>query len=153
MAPRDTSGRDPSDRQSDKSGGFSLIEVLIVLAVIAMMAVVVGPTIGSSLGSVTRRTIERGVEVQLLEARLSAIETRRAQVFFDPSQPPSTQASADRAAVVLTLPQGWTYRIQNAVEFFPDGGCGAGTVLLDKPGEPTLSVTLDPSSCRARAGR
>ncbi|MCU0708766.1 MAG: prepilin-type N-terminal cleavage/methylation domain-containing protein [Pirellula sp.] len=70
-----------ADRQPNRKRGFTLLELLLVLAILAIMASIAVPTFESMISS---RRIQQSIERlqnELLEARVEAMKTGQAQVF------------------------------------------------------------------------
>jgi general secretion pathway protein H len=76
-----------SGKPREKNGtekGFTLLELLVVMAIVGVMAALVTPSIGHSLGNLQLRTVTREVSASLRYARSLAVsEKQRVVVFFD----------------------------------------------------------------------
>lgn len=68
-------------RRADRRGGFSLLEILVVLAIIALIAAVVGPRLFAQLDR--SRTQTARLQIQSLEA---ALETMRIDIGRLPTE-------------------------------------------------------------------
>lgn len=118
--------------------GFTLIEVLMVLMLIAIIVTTVSVSIARSLGGAEVRAAGRDLVAALRYTRGQAIVKRVEQAFeFDVES--MTYQAPGRAAV--SLPEGFEMRLvtaaqeqlgdgKGAIRFFPDGSSGGGVIRL-----------------------
>jgi Tfp pilus assembly protein FimT len=69
-------------RQQDHQAGFSLIEIVIVMALAISVAAVALPRFNDLVGAYRAKTAARAVERELQTARLKAVTTSRAMRVF-----------------------------------------------------------------------
>lgn len=129
--------------------GFSLLELLVVLIIVALMATVVGVSISRSIGGAEVRSASRDLMAALRYTRGQAILTRSEQTLSVDVEKREYQAPGKAA---VTIPEGMTIRLLTArtertgesagtIRFFPDGSSTGGTVTL-AAGEREWEVTV-----------
>ena len=120
------------------SGGFSLVEMLAVLALIALIMRLVGGSIVRNLDSVKTRRAGKDVMTALRYTRGQAIITRQEQ-WLEINIEKMTYKAPGQDAV--TLPEGVDITVKTAlsdildestgrVRFFPDGSSTGGRITL-----------------------
>lgn len=144
--------------------GFTLLEVLLVLGILAMAAALVIPGLGS-LDSPRFNAQARELAGMFNYARRTAVvqgHPMRVEVWADappdaPSQPPPGQPAADLAgrwisdgvAVELADASGrWQpVAASHTFEFFPEGGSTGGELRLQQ-GNRVVILSIDPFNGR-----
>jgi general secretion pathway protein H len=118
--------------------GFSLVELMVVMVLIAMLFSVVGISVSRSVAGAEIRNAEREIIAGLRHTRGQAIIQREQQVFrVDTNN--RTWAAAGQPAV--SLPDGLEITLNTArseltgegaggIRFFPDGASTGGSVVL-----------------------
>lgn len=139
------------DRLSDSQGsendlGYSLLELLIVLAVLALAAAVTIPQISGSRGATARRSSERAVIELVRQLRGKAIGTNSVAWI---EVEPGGRALRTSAGRRLGLPAGVTIApdrpaglAPSRLHFYPDGR-SSGTSWRLTGGGVTTVVTVD----------
>ncbi len=122
--------------------GFTLIEALVVLAIVGLTAAIGYPELERSFGALDARRARGEIVAGLLEARALALRTDRAVAFapipqrtgFVIGSGPARQLPGH--AVVTAVPaQIW---------FYPDGSTTSGTLTLTtSDGQTTYAVERD----------
>lgn len=133
-------------RRAKTPDGFTLLEVLVTLALLALAASVVLPGLSSGLNSAGRHAARLTLEGRVLELRRQAMNEGQ----------PYSLGVASSAAIApgslqadLELPPGWTYSVEPAIAFYPDGTCSAGVITLTgEAGRGGGSYTIGPPQCR-----
>ena len=140
------------------SRGFTLLEVVVVLLVVAVAVGLVAPTIGRSVESVRARAEVAGFSATLRHAREQAITTRHQHtVVVDPTSRVVTvtveeddvrwtRALSPRLTIHATTPDALTIR------FEPQGTSSGGAFRL-RSGAVTYRVTVDAVTGRVRNQR
>ena len=138
--------------------GFTLIEVVLVLFVIALAAAVAGPVIGRTTDGIRMRTEVAGFSATLRHAREQAVATQRPHrveinprehrmtVIADESDIRLTRALARQLTVEAAPPQALT------VNFEPYGVSTGGDFRLST-GSIFYLVSVDPLTGRVRIAR
>ena len=130
------------DGTTRSAGGFTLVEVLVVLVIIALMLAMVGTSISRSISGAEMRTAASKVAASLRYTRTRAILTKTEQVFLVDTEE-LTYKAAEREAD--ELPEGvkvtlntarseLTSEVAGGIRFYPDGGSTGGNVLLEANG-------------------
>lgn len=124
------------------SGGFTLVELMVVMVIAALALALVGTSISRNISGAEMRTAAGKVAASLRYTRTQAILTKSEQVFLVDTEALTYQA-ADRKAV--ELPKGMMVELNTArteltsetaggIRFYPDGGSTGGNVRLDANG-------------------
>lgn len=137
--------------------GVTLLELIVVLAIIALAAGLVAPTIARSTDSLRLRAEVAGFSALLRHAREQAITTRRAhRVVVDPADHQVRVLVGDEVRRTRAIPARWRIdvpgRASLAVRFEPHGASTGGDyrILAD---DVTWRVTVDPLTGRVRTAR
>ena len=159
-------------RTRDGAGGFTLLELLLVLSIMALAAVLVMPSLGSGLGSWRLHAAVREVGTLAKFARnqsvargqrlLLVLDRSRGLYWLD-NEPPTLadpDAAGQQGIRLYTLPPGVRFgdaamggaRIEQdrvAFVFFPRGDSSGGEVrVLDERGAG-YRLVIDPLTGRA----
>jgi general secretion pathway protein H len=137
--PTSTAGSNSGPR---RAGGFTLVELLVVLVIASLVLALVGTSISRSISGAEMRTASREVAASLRYTRTRAILTKSEKVFLVDTEARTYQA-ADRETE--TLPEGMNVELNTArseltsetaggIRFFPDGGSTGGNVRLEANG-------------------
>jgi general secretion pathway protein H len=137
--------------------GFTLLELVVVLLVMALAAGVAAPSIGRSADALRMRTEIAGFSAFLRHAREQAISTRRPQrVVVDPSDHVMRVYTGEDLRRTRTIPASWTFDARDAagltVRFEPQGSSSGGEyrIAVDRV---SWRVTIDAFTGRVRTAR
>ena len=131
--------------------GFTLLEMLVVLALMAIIAGVVIPIFGSGVSTTELKRATREVAAGLRLARSQAIAQRSESVLVLDvagrtfSVPPDPRVHSMPAGIDLKLFTAQRDLVSDqvgAVRFFPDGGSTGGRITL-AAGERKFDVDID----------
>jgi len=138
--------------------GFTLIELVLVLFVIAVAAAVAGPVIGRTTDGMRMRTEVAGFSATLRHAREQAVATQRPhRVEVNPAEH-RVSVIADEDDVRLTRSLAPLLTIEAypplalAVRFAPHGVSNGGDFRLSTGGISYM-VSVDPLTGRVRVSR
>ena len=126
----------------DLNRGFTLVEIMVVLVIVALMMALVGSSISRNISGAQMRTAAGKVAASMRYTRTQAILTKTEQVFLVDTEKHTYQA-AEREAV--ELPEGMKVELNTArseltsetaggIRFYPDGGSTGGNVRLEANG-------------------
>jgi len=122
--------------------GFTLVELMFVMVIVAFMLALVGTSISQSISGAEMRTAARKVTAGLRYTRTKAILSKSEQVFLLDTES-KRYTAADRDPV--QLPEGMNVELNTArseltsettggIRFYPDGGSTGGNVRLEASG-------------------
>ena len=126
----------------DLNRGFTLVEIMVVLVIVALMMALVGSSISRNISGAEMRTAAGKVAASMRYTRTQAILTKTEQVFLVDTEKLTYQA-AEREA--KELPEGMKVELNTArseltsetvggIRFYPDGGSTGGNVRLEANG-------------------
>lgn len=116
------------------SRGFTLLEMLVVLALIGMLMALVGPAVGSRLDGMSRR-YERDVLLQQLQAL-----PRRVRLSGQPAAIKLATGNVVSGGVtVLEVPYGWTIEFTPPLRVSSLGSC-AKSAFVARAGDGSENV-------------
>ncbi len=134
-----------------RRGGFTLLELLVVLSIAAVMIAVVPPLISSALPGARLKATAREMAAGLRVARTRAL-TRRAEtsLLFDldrrryglAGQPLRHRIPEGIEVKLLTAESELQGGRRGGIRFFPEGGSTGGRVTLTS-GRRALGVDVD----------
>jgi prepilin-type N-terminal cleavage/methylation domain-containing protein len=124
-------------------GGYTLIEMLIVLAIMALAVAIVAPRGEAMLDQMTEHAVFFDFQRQMSDLRREAYasQTPVAVRAADDADP------RDASARVLALRSGWTYRLDRPIEISAGGLCTPAAVEVLKAGQPVMHLTADDAAC------
>ena len=123
--------------------GFSLMEMLIVLAIMAIAIALVMPRGQAMLDSMTAHAVFFDFQRQMLDLRREAYAT----------QTPATVKSSDdadpvdAAGRVIPLRSQWSYRLERPIGVSAGGVCTPAAVDVLKSGRTVMHLTMGDTAC------
>jgi prepilin-type N-terminal cleavage/methylation domain-containing protein len=142
---------------SAANGGYSLLEVMITLAVLALAASVVMPGLSSGMESASIRSARLQAESSVMAMRRLAIRNDQTIEIRSALNPIGNRADAGEQADLamrLDLPDGWSYVLSGPVLVNPDGTCELADLdLLRDSGSPILLRISNACSLITRIAR
>lgn len=149
-----------SSRDARRRGGFTLLELIVVLSILAGLLAVVAPSLSGGLESGRMRAAASDIRSTLAHARTLAVgRSRTRMVTFDLDK---RTFGVDNAVAPRALPETVRIVVRKAsgeatggavnVRFFPDGCAEEAEIALTSEGGGTLRVTVDPLTGIAESG-
>ncbi|MBI1847999.1 MAG: GspH/FimT family protein [Candidatus Rokubacteria bacterium] len=137
--------------------GFTLIELVVTLLVLALAAAVVAPAVGRSMETIRARAQVAGFAALLRHSREQAVSThRRYTVVVDPGARSVSVLADDEVREVRPLPASLVVEASPppalSVRFEPQGVSSGGDFRLTS-GRIAYRVTIDPLTSRVRTDR
>lgn len=133
----------PADRVR---AGFSLIEILVVLAIFALATAIVMPGTSRMLDQATSHAVFFEFQRQISDLRREASRTGVAIRVVDPAVDISPLARAEVRQIALREP--WRYTLAPALEIEGGGACSAASANLIRDNSVIMTLRSDGSSCR-----
>lgn len=120
----------------EREAGFTVIEIIVVLALLALAYALVAPSVAGLLGRPRFDDAVRQLIISLREARATAITTSRDTHFAVASDRRSWRAGkyvgtvAEGVSLSLKAPVGVVGATPSEIVFFPDGSSTGGRFVL-----------------------
>jgi len=160
MTPISVFNRAKTQKRQISSAGFTLLELVLVLSIIAMASILVLPTVGSLEGRTFSAQV-RAASSLLNYARRTAVVTGQPSTasFYPILDEEEDDANTRRSSVGTWQSNGANLHfrdstdreseIQELIEitFYPEGGSTGGTLLLEQ-GVQQVSIKIDPFTGR-----
>lgn len=128
-------------------GGFTLIEILVVLAIIGLLAGVALPR----LYAIAER-YEIAAQRQNILTEISSLGYR-AYSSGHPIELASLSAASASSPSPVDLPSGWRIETDRLIHYSFNGICSGGVITLFAPDASTETLRLDPPACKPASDR
>jgi len=126
--------------------GYSLLEVLVALAILSLAVAVVAPDMRKGLSAASRRTLLMDVERYVLDARRMAMDSESAVVIAAP-EPAVRRSQADDDTPGPPLPRGWVTISATTLRVDGAGVCDRGRMIVRRPGEKDAAFSVSGGNC------
>jgi prepilin-type N-terminal cleavage/methylation domain-containing protein len=120
--------------------GFTLIEILVVLTILAGLAAIAYPSLVTLYARVRASLDREDLEQQLFALPQRVRGSGRAGVLADPQAPADADDDGDAAIRLeqpqplhLDLPEGWRVQVPHPVRYHFTGACDGGEVIFSLP--------------------
>lgn len=153
------------------SAGFTLLELVVVLALVSLLTIMAVPNLRRLSGAVTRTTERNAILDRLANLGRQAMLQRRAYLLVgsdapdamkkpppvadpddeDPSAPAHVSPFEQHEPYRMDLPDGWTLHLPAPILVRANGVCLGGEVELSYNGVPDVRLVLEPPYCRVDA--
>ena len=145
-----------------RSAGYTLIELVLVMAVLAVASMVTAPAVGRAVDGIRVRTEVAGIASFLRSVREQAVTRRQAhEVAFDAERRTLRVRRVGRDAVsggetrrqlssLLHLESPTELR---PITFMPQGGSSGGSFRIEAAGPRAYIITVDPLTGRVSTKR
>lgn len=152
---RDCHVRSPGVRAA---GGFTLLEMLVVLTVVAAIAAIAAPNMGRLYAVVGAKTERNYILDQFAGLGPMAMRDRQAYVVLSSAPHESQVSNAPQVAADLPLgvsakpfdvdlPEGWSIQLDHPLVISANGVCLGANLALHREGRIESQVTLEPPYC------
>lgn len=134
-----------------REAGFTLLEIILVIAIIALVAALVAPRLNRGLGGVKTRTAASTIAATMKRAKGLALRARsKCTVNFTDSNRMLVGCAGSRTeAREIRLDEGVQVDSDNgrSVDFFPGGSSSGGSFEVKGPdGSNAYTVMIEPST-------
>ena len=137
----------------DRRAGFSLMEILVVLAIFALSAAVIMPSTSRMLDQATSHAVFFEFQKQVSDYRR---EANRTGVAIRVADPVATAASSARARdeingdapKTIALRSPWRYTMAPALDIAAGGACSASTANLINGERVVMTLRTATGDCR-----
>lgn len=124
--------------------GFTLLELLVVMAIIGLMAALVGPNLQRLVGSMDRATRRDGLVADVASLSYRAYALGQS---FELSDAGLGRLLRD-GNPVLAVPEGWRVAVAQPIQFAFNGLCSGGQVVLRAPDGVVETLRLRAPDCQ-----
>lgn len=129
--------------------GFSLIEILVVLAIFALSAAVIMPSTSRMLDQATSHAVFFEFQEQVSDLRREANRTGVAIRVSEPESRGLAQPVGNgEAPRNVTLRSPWRYTLAPALDIAPGGACSAATANLINGDRVVMTLRTSEGDCR-----
>jgi prepilin-type N-terminal cleavage/methylation domain-containing protein len=115
--------------------GFTLVEILVVIAIISLGAALVIPSLGRIVDAVQRDGDLQDAVDQVRTLSFAAYSKGQGFVLADDAKSP------------LALPSGWRYVVERPIHFNAMGMCDGGVVILTNADDRQTRLRLSAPDC------
>ena len=126
--------------------GFSLLELLVVLALVSLVAALALPNLVGLYGSATRATERDLILDQFAGIGREAMLNGHGYAVYGTAASDSRDTSVQ--AYPLIVPEGWQVELDQPLWVRPNGVCLGATATLSHPDSAPVEVALEPPYCR-----
>lgn len=123
-------------------GGYTLIEVLVVLAIFALSTAIIMPSTARMLDQTTSHAVFFEFQRQMSDLRREANRTGEPVRVVDPSMP---KTEDDR---LLELRAPWRYTLAPALDIAEGGRCSSVSANLINQDRVVMTLRTDDGTCR-----
>ena len=151
--------RRPAPATRPGTSGFTLLELLFVLLLMAMIAAVAAPNLGRLYTSIQGKTERDYILDQFAGLGRMALRHGRTYVVSsnelsgpqsgassEPPTAPPLDSNAD--PYIIDLPKGWSMDLSRALLIKPNGVCLGAGLTLRHEGRVVIRLALEPPYCR-----
>lgn len=134
---------------SCRATGFTLIEILVVLTIVALALAIVVPSISNSM-SVSVHDIARDMQISLRQTRAKAVSEQQSSLFWINTQrheylthKGKVKAFSETIQIHTKVAASEVQGAQAGVRFFPDGSSTGGRLTLNDLADVSVQIDID----------
>ena len=131
-----------------RAAGFSLMELLVVLAIVALVGAVTVPNLARLVAGATLSTERQRILNQFASLGVEAMQRNRSFAVLGTNAEDSTAHPEEFEPYRFPLPDGWEVRLEEPILVRANGVCGGGRVTLLHADAPPVEFELTPPLCR-----
>ena len=123
--------------------GYSILEMVIVLALMTISAAIIMPRAGAALDQVVVHTLQFDLQRQVSNLRRSAyLEQQGYEVVIEGQTLAQQDAGSSFKLVELKLPRGWNATYMPSLKFLTNGTCLAGRIQVRSLGKTPIVMRV-----------
>lgn len=124
-------------------GGFSLIEILVVLAIMALATAIILPNGGRLLDQTIAQSVFFEFQRDVLQLRREANRSGEAITILSMGEEPAGVSER-----TLALREGWSYVLTPRLAIDEAGACAPAEAVLTHNGAPIMRLRVEGADCR-----
>jgi type II secretory pathway pseudopilin PulG len=128
-------------------GGFTLLEMLLVLGLTAMTAALIIPRVAAQIDQASAHSEFLKFQQQVMDLRRQSFHEGQGLRIVATSEFVD-DAEADPPLAEIKLGPGWSYRLSQPIDIDAGGGCSAAEVDLIRSERVVLHLQGSGASCR-----
>lgn len=137
----------PSSAERRRAAGFTLLEMVVVLAIMALVAGVASVRVFSLINGWRERTQLESIEQQLVRLPMLARQRGTDIVLPPPAPSASVAAPADSEEPALALPDGWVVHFDRPLRVRASGLCEGARIEVEH-GDRRYPRVVSPPFCQ-----
>ncbi len=134
----------PPGPEARARAGYSVLEMLIVLAIIALASAMVFPNAAAMADRVVAHAVFFDFERQMADLRREAYRGQTPLVVY----PTHAAAGADPRGRTIALQAGWSYALDRPMAISAGGACAPASAELLDGSRPVMRLAAPDGDCR-----
>lgn len=129
-----------------KISGFTLIEIIVVMAIVGLLTGIAIPRLTTLYASVENASQRRAIQDQIEGLGYLAYASGKSIVLES-----SSESGGQTKDYPLQLPIGWRIELPKPVHYSAQGFCGGGRLIINDPDGGRVAFRLASPLCRLEA--